>query len=193
MSYNNPDIPVIATPTGLDTVIESIRVALSSLTWLEKSFGRGWELKEKGIDNKIKKIPKVFVGTNTSGEGEYLPVLPNDFLKAQSFIAAKGPEEWDQFNRFDGSMKSRRLSIIFWVNLKLIDQTKNFIFIDQLKTDVEKILSHHSSVAKMIAYYDEKVEDVFYGYSIEDVDTQYLMYPYSGMRFDILVNYPEVC
>ncbi len=188
MSYNNPTIPTIPAASGFDAVTESIRIALSALTWLEKSFGRAWEHKEIDIEGKVKKVPKVYTAA-----GEYLNVLPNDFLQAQSFIRADGPEEWEQFNRFEGSMKSRKLDVIFWVNLKEINPAKDYIFIDELKTEVEGILSIHPAVASMNEYYDERIEDVFEGYSIEDVATQYLMWPYAGMRFNLTVNYPEVC
>lgn len=133
------------------------------------------------------------MGQTDAKEGEYLNVLPNDFLKAQSFIKMNGPENWEQFNRFEGSMKSRKISVIFWVNLKYIDVSKNYIFIDVLKNQVEDILRTHPNTGTIDAYYDERAEDVFDGYSIQDVDTKYLMYPYSGFRFDLTVNYPEEC
>lgn len=188
MSYNNPTISTIPAASGFDAVTESIRTALSALTWLDKSFGRAWEHSEIDTEGKVKKVPKVYTAA-----GEYLNVLPNDFLQAQSFIRADGPEEWEQFNRFEGSTKGRKISIVFWVNLKEINQAKDYIFIDELKTDVEGILSIHPSVKSMNAYYDEKVESIFEGYNIEDVATQYLMYPYAGMRFSLTVIYPEVC
>lgn len=188
MSYNNPTIPTISAPTGLDAVTERIRIAIAAISWMAKSWGRAWEFKEKNANDKTIRVPKVY-----TGEGEYLNVLPNDFLKSQSFIACKGPEEWEQFNRHDGSMKSRKLSLIIWVNLKEINPSKDYIFIDELKKDVENVLKVHPDILKITGYYDEKAEDVFDGYTIEDVDTQYLMYPYSGMRFNFTVNYPEAC
>ncbi|MBL7738716.1 MAG: hypothetical protein JNK14_05815 [Chitinophagaceae bacterium] len=192
MSYNNPSILSISAPTGLDNAIESIRASLATISWLTKSFGRAWEFKEMR-DDKTLTIPKVFQGTNTFKTGEYLNVLPNDYLQAQSFICCTGPEKWDTFNRFDGSMKSREIAIIFWVNLKLIDDTKNYIFTEELKADVETILSQHSSVMSIDEYYDEIAEDIFKGWSVDDVKNQYLMYPYAGMRFNLIISYPEVC
>lgn len=192
MSYNNPSIPT-AGVTGFDAAVESVRSGLSALTWLEKSFGRAFEFKEKRLEDKIVTVPKVFMGQTDLKDGEYLTVLPNDFLKAQSFIKALGPEEWTSFNRSDGSMKTRKVSVIFWVNLKQIDVSKNYIFTDELKDQVEDILKRNPFTLSMDAYYDERYEDIFQGYTIEEVNTQYLMYPYSGMRFDLTLSYPEVC
>lgn len=199
MSYQNPTILLITSPIGLDAVIQSIQLQLSAgLTWLQKSFGRAWEFKE--IDpatEKIIKVPKCY-----SGSGEYINVLPNDFLKAQSFISARNEETWPAYTRATGNSKQRELSIIFWFNLKEIDPTKDYIFTEELKKQVEKILKANAYVASINKYYDERVEDVFDGYisqseagrySVDDAKTQYLMYPYSGFRFDVTVAFDEVC
>lgn len=198
MSYKNPSIPVIAIPIGLDAVIQSLQQDLATLTWLDKSFGRAWEFKEKGADGKIIKVPKAYMG-----KGEYHNVLPNDNLKAQSFISVRGNERWDlDYTRASDNGLERDLSCIFWFNLKKIDPTKDYIFTELLKKDVEKVIKANKYVKLISNYYDERVEDVFDGYvdgsqggaySIDDHKTQYLMYPYSGFRFDFTVAYWEVC
>ena len=191
MSYPNPTINTGGS-TGLNAAIESIRSSLAGLSWMEKSFGRAWTFTEMNAEQKSVKIPKVFVGKTDSGDGEYHNVLPNDFLKGQSFIRMDGPEEWKQFNRFEGSMKSRKISVIIWVNLKEIDSSKNYIFTDELKDQVEDLLKGNAFTASMDGYYDEKPEEIFEGYTIDE-KSQYLMYPYAGMRFVLTINYPEVC
>jgi hypothetical protein len=199
VSYQNPDILLITSPTGLDKVIQSIQQEFAAgLTWLEKSFGRAWEFKEVDpATERIIRVPKCY-----SGEGEYINVLPNDFLKAQSFITVRNEETWPSYSRATGNSKSRTLSAIFWVNLNEIDPTKDYIFTEVLKKDVEKILKANAYVASIDKYFDERVEDVFDGYisqaesgrySVDDTKTQYLMYPYSGFRFDFTVAYTEDC
>ena len=192
MSYKNPSIGVTGV-TGFDAAIESIRVALAALPWLDKSFGRAWEFKEKDTEGRTMRIPKVFLGQTAEKDGEYLNVLPNDFLKSQSFIKASGPDEWETFNRHEGSMKRRKISVIFWVNLKEIDVTKNYIFTDELKDQVEEILKKHPAVFSLDEYVDEMAGDVFEGYTIEDETSQYLQYPYAGFRFGLTIFYGEVC
>lgn len=189
MSYNNPTIPTISAPTGIDTVIESIRTVLGdNLLWLDKSFGRAWPMKTKDVDGKVLRVPKTYLG-----EKEYHNVLPNDFLVAQSFIAVDGPEEWEQFNRFEGSIKQRKLAIIFWVNLKEINPSKDYIFTEELKAEIESILKVHPAVLSLDSYTDEKAADIFEGYDISDDTSEYLMYPYAGMRFGLTVSYNEEC
>lgn len=197
MSHKNPVITLIPSPIGLDAVIQSLQIDFSALTWLEKSFGRAWEFKEIK-DGRIVKVPKVYMGKK-----EYFNVLPNDNIKAQSFIAVRGQEKWDlDYQAYTGNGLERELSAIFWFNLKWIDPTKDYIFTERLKTEVAQIIRANKYVKVISNYYDERVEDVFDGYidgsqggaySIDDHKTQYLMYPYSGFRFDITVAYWEEC
>lgn len=168
----------------LNTIIENIRQSLEQLTWLEKSYGRAFNHAETR-DKKVIKLPKCFDGF------DYVNVLPNDKLKAQSFIACKGPEKTDEFNRDSNNIKSRDLSLIVWVNLKKIDGTRREIFTHELKQDVEAILATFPEVEKVNQIFDEKVEDIFQGYNIVDIDTQYLMYPYQGFRIDFSVKWFE--
>jgi hypothetical protein len=198
MSYQNPTILLIESPVGLEKAIQSVQLDLANgLTWLDKSFGRAWEFKEVTSEGKTIRVPKAY-----DGKGEYIPVLCNDFLSGSSFITVRNEETWPSYSRATGNSKSRTLSAIFWVNLKEIDPTKDYIFTELLKKDVEKILKANAYVASIDKYFDERVEDVFDGYisqaesgrySVDDTKTQYLMYPYAGFRFDFTVAYMEDC
>jgi ferredoxin-fold anticodon binding domain-containing protein len=78
----------------------------------------------------------------------------------------------------------------FGFNLKRIDPNKDYVFTEQLKHEVEVILKANKWIKTIDSYVDEKVDDVFEGYTI-DPDSKYLMYPYSGFRFNCTVAYPE--
>ena len=186
MSYKNPAIPTIVNPVGIDTVIQNIQVNLASgLTWLEKSFGRAWLHQEKQPDGKVVKLPKCYSGT-----GEYINVLPNDNLKAQSFIAVRDKEKNDGISPSRlGASKTRDLSIIFWGNLKKINGAKTYIFTEELKREVEKIIIGLEYILSINGYWDERAEIIFADYTLMDANTQYLMHPYFAMRFDITVSY----
>ncbi len=180
MSYVDPEIPLLETPVGLDSVIQSLQVDLAALPWLEHSFGRAWAM-EEGRDT----VPKCY-----NKAGEYHNVLPNDHFQSQSFIAVKGEESWEEFSVAAANHKSRKLKIIFWFNLKTINPAKDYIFTEELKTDVERIIKDSAHVQSIDAYVDEKAGDVFEGYALPE-ESKYLMYPYSGFRFDITVGYLE--
>jgi hypothetical protein len=185
MSYANPDILLLETPIGLDAVIQSYQQDFyNNLTWLTKSFGRAREFR-----NADGKYPATYWGG-----GEYYPVLPNDFLRAQSFIMARDGERWPA-NVIDNIEAT--LSIIFWFDLKSINPDKDYVFSEELRWEVQELISKNQYTKNISAYYDDRIEDVFMGYIGDNrgVDGQeikpYLMYPYSGFRFDVVVVYPK--
>lgn len=192
MSYASPYIaPFNVAAISLDKVIQSLQFELGQLPWLDYSFGRAYEFKELDVNGKALRIPKCFTQA-----GEYINVLPNDFARAHSFIALKSKEEWLQFNYVGGSTKEAFLSIIIWGNLKKIDNTKNYIYTEILKNDVEKIIKKNEFVLTILSCIDERAEDVFNSYdllTVKDTLPQYLMYPFCGFRIDLTVNYFEEC
>lgn len=175
MSYIDPYINII-NKTGLDREIANICNKLTCITWLEKIFGRAFKHKENA-DSKIVTYPKVY-----QQQGEYLNVLPNDNFRSYSFITTAGKEQ-DAGNYW----KTRRLALIIWGNLKRINESEDNIFIEDLKTDIEKLLI--KSNINVLEYTEETAEDVFSGFDVKDISTQYLMYPYFGMRFEFEVKY----
>jgi hypothetical protein len=198
MSYRNQTAPLLENPVGLDKAIQSIQADLANgLTWLERSFGRAYEFKEKDEEGTESRVPKVYTGL-----GEYYNVLPNDNFAAQSFMACRDAEKWAAWTDASGNAKTRQVSLIFWFNLKRIDPTKDYIFTEELKKQVETILKQNAYVGAIEQYFDERAENVFDGYlpayryaaySVDDERTQFLMYPYAGFRFDLLLNYWEDC
>lgn len=197
MSYTSPSINSgAAVKQGVDVPIEAIRLAVSELSWISKSFGRAMTFREpEQSTGKLKRVPKVY-----EASGEYINVLPNDNIfsagvAASSFIRLVGPETYESFEANTGSIKSARLSIIVWGDLKKIDPTKDYIFTEYLKAQIEAKIKHVHFVTEIIEWVDERAEDVFQGYDLEsdDFKVEYLMYPYAGFRVDVRVNYPESC
>ena len=187
MSYKKPVIKLINNPVGIDAIIQDIQIALNSLGWLKYSFGRAWFFNEVGSSGKIIKKPKCYIG-----QGEYYNVLPNDNIISQSFFIVKQAEKYiDYDNLLQGNKKSRDLSIIFWMKLTKLNSIKDSIFTEELKNDVEFILMMNENIT-IQNFFDEKADDIFAGFTIDDIDTQYLMHPYAGMRFDINVQYYDL-
>lgn len=197
MSYTSPVINSGAlVKQGLDAPIEAVRFALSELTWISKSFGRAMTFREPDINTgKLKRTPKVY-----EESGEYINVLPNDSIfssgvAASSFIRLSGPERYESYEPNTGSIKSARLSVIIWGDLKKIDPSKDYVFTEYLKAQIEAKIKDVHYVSEIIEWYDENIDDVFAGYDLDEeiTRTEYLMYPYAGIRVDLTVNYPEAC
>jgi len=188
MSYVNPYTPKPPIPIGVERAIEDMRGMLEvNLPWLSFAFGRAFIFNEDG-----KKIPKAYAGF-----GEYINVLPNDTLfrpvtAASLFFQLRSTETYENFLYDYGSTKQATIGIIFWGNLKLIDPEKGYIFTEDLKNDVEQIIKRNPFVKEIEEWVDERSEDVFDRYDISE-DNQYLMYPYTGFRVNVIVNYNEAC
>lgn len=199
MIYSNPNIPIIPDPKGFDKAIAEIQTAVGTVPYIEKSFGRAFIHKEN-IVGKIVSLPKVY-----QGAGEYYNPLPNDNFKAQTFMLAAGEEiADDDFENYGQNTFTRKVALIFWGNLKAIDSAKDYIFLEEIKMDILEALRYTSSFKSFDSYVDERYSDVFREFSSyisnaskdtaeAEINTQYLMYPYSGFRMTITLVYQQSC
>ena len=176
---------------GLNLTIKNIASKLEELSWLDTIYGRAYDIKS----DKNKVTPLFYLNKE-----EYINVLPNDTVLSQCFFRAKGSEVIN----FDTNKESRRkertkfernLSLIFWFNLEKLEYSGNvdYIYTENLKVEVIKVLKKCMDVSKITAYYDEDSKKVFEGYDLEDVTRKFLMYPFDGFRIDFTVNYFEEC
>lgn len=197
-TYINPSINTNnPSPQALDAAIESIRQSMAGITWNAKSFGRAWAVKEKDLTtDKLMTIPKAY-----TAEGNYQNVLPNDTLfgdgaAASSFIAVMGDETYSEdFQPRTGNVKKADLAIIIWGNLKMIDSSKDYIFNEALKKDIETAIKSNRYIKSINSWTEEKADKVFQGYDLPDdmFYTEWLQYPYWGCRVELTVEYPEAC
>ena len=200
MSYRIPPIPVPPNPVFVDKAIVEIQTALGTLPWLTHSFGRSYEKetntagsdkKGSGSFSEIKTEPVVYVG-----QAEYLPVLWNDNLQAQSWFVV-GKQTPIDYVANHKNIYEVELDIIFWANLKKIDKPKgqNYYFTEELKQDVRALLTNMNPLYSNfeIDMIEENVDDVFKEYTVQQVKRQYFMYPYTGFRFTLTANIREQC
>lgn len=199
MSYTDPIINANnTTPIGLDVPIQSVQAAIAAITWISKSFGRAYEFKQKDAEGKIRRIPKAY-----EANGEYINVLPNDSLfkntgvGGSSFIVARNGERYESpFKKYNvGNSRTAELELIVWCDLKVIDSTKDYIYGETLKRDVERALSANPYVFEITEWEDESADIVFKGYDLIDGDNNsaYLQYPFYGFRVVFTVKYDAPC
>ncbi len=193
MSYEYPNLPVIANPVGIDTVIQQIQTDLKvELSWIDFSFGRAYALGHE-IDGQTYTTPKCY-----DGQGEYVNVLPNDSMKENnrfnSFIRVAGREKvTDYYPHNNGANYERDLDVIFWGNLSNTDPSKDYIFTEELKNQVLKVFQENSAIRSVNEYFDEDPQEIFKGYDLLGTSQRYLMHPYAGFRFNLTVNYSYPC
>lgn len=190
-TLKNPSVSTIPSPVGVDAAIQRLQVSLQNgLPWLEKSFGRAWTLprtvlKEKRLEPMVYQEGK-----------EYYPVLPNDALKSYSFFRVTGAREAVDYaaNMNTGGTYLFRdpVDLIVWFDMKKIDPAKDYIFKEELIQDTLKILNRDPN-PEVQRVYDDKVNDIFEGYTLYPEHRDLLMYPYGAFRIEMFLAYQFQC
>lgn len=179
-------IPIITNPELIDRVIGQIQKGLADkLGWLDYSFGRAQRL-VKDINGKRHYTPNVYAGGN-----EYLEVSPDADIGCFSFFQIDDPQIYDWQPKIIGSI-TVNYSLIFWLDLRKIPGTDGRN-VEVVKNEVLKVLnggfwlkSGRINVAKIY----ELAENIYRGYTLEEVNNQFLMHPYAGFRLsgELFIN-----
>lgn len=198
MIYSNPKNLIIPNPVGLDVAIVELQKAIALLPYVSASFGRA-RIHKETVNGDIVTTPKVY-----QGEKDYYNPMPNDNFVSSTFMVATGPEKCEDFELFGQNEFERDIAIIFWGNLSAIDNSKDYIFLEEIKEDFLKAIRYCKCFKSYNSYIDEKYNEVFKEFtsylnsqsrdtSNAEINTQYLMYPYSGFRMNLTITYTQEC
>jgi hypothetical protein len=198
--FKNPDVVLIGNPVNIDRPIQDMQIALASLGWIDRVFGRAWLAvkSSKGIFSEKKLYyPHVWQGLGDDGRAkDLLEVLPNDNIKSQVFFRVNDPISLVEFVRDGDSIMEASVDIIFWFNLRAIDATIDYPFVELLKGQALSVLSDMTfspdSTLTINAIHEQPL-NVFRGYNIQDLKDEELVYPWGGFRFECSVQYREDC
>lgn len=186
LTSQNLKNPGIFTPPvsaeGLDVIIEAIRARLATLVWLPKAFGLAWT-KPRDLGGKIVLEPLLY-----QTRGEYYPALPNDSLKAYSFFRKAGARKTGDSTFWFNDP----IDLIVWVDLKAINPAVDWIYTENLLSDVLEILDEFEEV-NVTTVFDDKVSDIFAGYDLREIKQGLLLYPYAGFRISMTLTYEFAC
>jgi hypothetical protein len=189
-TLKNPSVPTLVSPIGVDRAIQTLQLALAAIPWLQKSFGRAQTMPRQVLNEK-RIEPMVYQGTS-----EYYPVLPNDTLQSYSFwriTGARGAESYAANLNTGGKFFFKDpADLIVWVDLKAVDPTKDYIFREELIRDVLNILNRDTNV-QVVRVWDDKVDDIYKGYTLFPLHRDLLMYPYTAFRIEAFLSYQFEC
>lgn len=179
-----------ASPVLLDRLIQDLQSTFeANFSWLNYAFGRAYRL-VKEVDDKEYNYPAVY-----SGKAEYLSVLPDDTLGNFSFFEIDDPQEVDTtlLGRSGLVVKG---SIIFWYSLDSIYIDTTMHYGEDVKKSILSILNTpgitKSGRISIIKVY-ERAENIYRGYNLKQIDHQYLMFPYAGLRVECEFKINELC
>lgn len=170
-------------PVLFDKVIADIQKGLAeALPWLDHAFGRAERL-VKIINGKKIYSPNVYVGGN-----EYELITPDSNFGNYSFVVLGEPQEVD-WNPGDVTMKTP-FSLIVWVDMRTINDTRDTEAVKaQIVGALNRILIHHGMMSINTVY--ERAENVYKGFTLDEVDNQFMMHPYAGWRFEGVLKISE--
>ena len=183
MSYRNPIEQVIADPVLLDKEIKNIQTVLSTLPWLEKSFGRAFR-GARAKNNRKVNYPAIF----QEWRKDLYDAFPNDNIKSYSFIFPE-PSEITEYSTKGTHQIERNISIIFFFDFERIDNTLEYRFIEKLKEDVIiKLASLKPDKLEINKIIDE-VEEVFNDFTVDEIKPEFLQDKYGALKFECTVFY----
>jgi hypothetical protein len=202
-TLKNPTVITNPIYIDLDKAIEDLRVAIAAVPWLEKPFHRAKEIPLPNPDGKggIIRVPMVY----QSGK-EYYPVMPNDALRSYSFFRTRGPKEFVDYSYSAPEPEMLApMDLIVWVNLgrlngfSTFDPTFDFTFgapdynyLEILERDIVKFLNGYSQIS-IKRIWDDRVSDIFSGYTLNETQRDLLMFPYQAFRIEFDLSYSMIC
>lgn len=189
--------PIIQNPVMLDKIIGEIQQGLAdNLTWLNAAFGRAQRL-VKNVNGKRIVTPNVYCGGwNGHGENDYIEVSPDAKIGNFSFFEIDDPQTID-VGPWARSVKAP-FALIVWFDLTRVYGEASNRNTEYLKAQILRVLNGRagwvlSSGRIVLNRIYERAENIYRGYSLSEIDNQYLMHPFSGFRFEGVLEFDELC
>lgn len=186
------DKPTFSYAYLCDKVIEELQTALkANLLWLDVAYGRCERL-VKSIEGKRYYTPNVY-----AGKDQYLSLLPDDVRGCYSFFVMREPQEIVQMIQNEIRVQSP-FSLIVWVDMRKVEKVmrlpdeRNTEYVkEQILSVLNRPVTRKGSITLRMVY--ERAENVFNGFTLDEVDNQYLMSPFAGFRFDGVMTITNDC
>lgn len=175
--------PTKSSPYLFDKLIGELQQAMiDNLPWLDYSFGRTERL-VKTIDERKYYTPNIY-----KGNGEYELILPDDIHGCYSFFELQEPQVIVSQTQIEMRIRAP-FAFVVWVDMRSVEAVITSLQ-DERNTEYvkEQVLGvfetarpkkGHVSIENIY----ERAENVFQGYTLDEVDNQFLMSPFAGFRF----------
>lgn len=182
--YKQPTRPYL-----FDRVIQDLQEALGSLSWLTHIFGRAERLV------KMKDGVRYYTPNVYHGRDEYIQLLPdNKALGNYCFFTVDDPQTVSVPYGTSNRVKAP-FSLVVWFDMRTVGATGDDRNKEMLKEQTLKTLRRgwlkNGSITLEKVY--ERAENIFSGYSLNEVDNQFLMSPFAGFRIIGEMQIDEEC
>lgn len=177
-------------PRLFDRPIQDLQKSIARhLLFMDHVFGRCERL-AKVIDGRTVYSPNVY-----KGKDEYILLTPdNTDLGNYSFFVAEEPETMVSAFGISGRMKAP-FSLVVWVDLRTIEE-KDARNVYELELKVLDAIAspgvlRHGGLEVSKVYH--RAENVFTGFTMDEVDNQFMMSPFAGLRIELELWVDEDC
>lgn len=191
--------PILQDAILVDAMIAELQQVLAAnLPWLDAAFGRSQRL-TKRINGKNIITPNVYCGGwNGHGENDYIEVSPDSKIGNFCFFEVADPEavEWNPRQLMEIESP---ISIIFWFDTRRVFDEAANRDLSHLKNNILSLLNGrtgliwHNGGQLVINRIYERAENIYRGYTLSEIDNQYLMHPFAGFRLDGTIKIYQPC
>lgn len=189
--------PIIPDAVMLDKVLGAIQEGLvAELPWLDAAFGRAQRLTRIQDGRRIV-TPNVYCGGwQGHGKFDYIEVSPDSHIGNFSFFEIEDPQTIDA-GPWARTIKTP-FGLVFWFDLRRVYGEEENRNVEYLKAQVLHFLAgrdgwHLPAGRVSVQRIYERVENIYRGYTLTEIDNQFLMHPFAGFRIDGMLMYDELC
>lgn len=184
-------------PVLVDAMIAELQqIIVANLPWLDACFGRAQRL-TKEVGGKRIVVPNVYCGGwRGHGENDYIEVSPDGKIGSFAFFEVDDPErvDWNYRQLMDIETP---FSLIVWFDCRKAGADGRDT--SKIKNAILSLLNGYTGLTLLnggrleINRIYERAENIYRGYTLSEVDNQYLMHPYAGFRFDGVITMRQPC
>lgn len=176
-------------PVLVDGVIAEIQAQMAAkVEWLNNIFGRVERL-VKVINGKT-----IYSANQYKGGNEYTLIAPDSGLGNFAFFVVDEPETLDYY-RGDRTHFTTPFSLIVWVDMRSIASGENRNT-EAVKQELVRFLNDELRLRSGRFFVNKiynRAESIFKGFTLDEIDNQFLMQPFCGWRFDGEIEFFDTC
>jgi len=193
MSYKTPTISTL-TLRGVDKKIQDIQsLVTSTLTWVTKSFG----LADRIVEQRAEK-DYIFPAAFEANKIDPINLLPGDAWNAYCFWVKTGTASFDLNTNFPpkNPIITYNVSCIFYVDIRRINNTLTYKETkSKLTEDIFNFFNKVKFKGELVQtrFIDDDITRVFDGFSLDQIDNLYKMYPKWACRMDFEMSFRDDC
>lgn len=186
-AINNDKLIAVEGPELLDRAILNIQQRLAgSVEWLDRVFGRAERLVRMTASGRRYFTPNVYAGGN-----DYIEVSPDSQIGNFAFFWIDDPQS---VRRPSGGVVALRCtaSLIVWFDFRrVLSSGRNK---EQVKRQLLDVLNGGLRRGRFtVERVYELAENIYHGFSLDEIDNQFLMHPFGGFRFEGILEIEENC